>query len=605
MLKIGIFWEIVFSIINFIMALGVWSRFNGGHIFTRSYVDSNGDSHPFKISLFGCAGLTGWVAAAIYTAILVSGWICMKPIIASEAYRWGAPIVLVFMLAELVAPPIVYRHMVNEEDGFGDEWKAILPIVIMEVPVFLTALSAAYATTALWGSTVRVEAVFTDVVTKLPWILLPILVVFLITSYLMYIYDRDNDPNATEEEQKNAKACRVVSIILWVLAAIAVALIILFGIILDNTGKDNKPADPQQQEEQEPEETNQEAWAKWYCLDSKTKVDEFGPNPFEKSWVKNPEKAWAALKKDSLSDPLIGISAIYYNDSITGNRYMLDFYNKYKDDTDAINAAIYYYNTGSNRVDDGQYKSMAEEVFEWIEDHDPTYEVLTAKQLKERGIRVSDQLYANKKSHTYDETKFEIPNAIVYDCGQGSSSDYYLVVTYKIKNRKVTEIWHINCRWQPCNVSKVMRVKVKPNPNKEEETTTQPETEPETKKPKPEPEPDTVKPKDTSKGITDPGNDNRKSSGPDTNNGVGAQHSKVENPNSSSNPAVNYSKIQNDIKKENNNQQKASSGNPSTNTGADNIDNAGAGGAANQGKTVIPAESGVQDNPNDYQGEWY
>lgn len=210
-------------------------------------------------------------------------------------------------------------------------------------------------------------------------------------------------------------------------------------------------------------EAKASSWIVWYCLMPESKVDDFGPNPYPVR--PTPEQNWKTFKNQCYSNTLVGMSAVYFVDCITGNRYLVTYYQAYENDTDALNAAIKYYSTGSNKYDSAEYTQLMDDFFSWLESHDLKISVMTGRELKEqRGVVVHDQLYANLYSAVYDQDGFEVPAAIVYDCGYGGDEDLYLVVDFTIKNRVVTAIWHDNCGHQPCNPSEVMRVEVKPNP---------------------------------------------------------------------------------------------------------------------------------------------
>ncbi len=605
---------------------------NGGE-FRAKEADGTKKKGLKSFTCFKYLDTKGWVAAIIFGLIVM---VSTSALSLCEGRLNEGDLTLswtffIFFILIMPVPAAYYVWQLYEGENFmGNFGKPILPLIIVDVPIFWGACASSGYIVSCYEST-RFYAVVTDALILFPWItLVGVLCIVFLGRWQYFLsdycksepYNQQYDDGVSESKRHNKWGRH------WtVFGAFMMVLIILIGVVFANVGKDNIPKDPSSSQlpsgsltlntpvtgagdgadekgKDDLSEKPIKGWAVYSCQDAKTKPDEYGVNPDPKNEWESGEEAWEKLKTVSRGDPLIGVSTIYYNDCSTGNRYLTEFYNKFSDDTDAINSAIYYYaHYGDNKYNNKNYVELLDEVFSWIEDHDPKFEIMTGYQLKEAGILVKDQLYANKRSHMKDEQGLEVANAIVYDCGAAKLSERYLVCTYKIKNRKIIEIWHIACCFQPCNVSKIMRVTVQPRPEDNkggsdiDPVNPEPVTEPETT------DINSVNPnydKDASKGERDKGNNPGDGTGEESSDGYDAQKSKKQEQN-------NYSSIQghdqivNDYKQENDNHKGAGDSNtPSIDGRKDFTDN------DTTGRTdITPVNPERDKNVTDEEnGEW-
>lgn len=379
-----------------------------------------------------------WLRAGVLS--LITGLVYYFAPMATQTKAWGWGILLLIaMLAAMIYVAIWWAHDGNRPVEF------LWLIVTLACMVF-----AANAAAGLWalGISSTFWAMF---VIYVPWAAVGLALVYCAVSAALWW--RRNHSGSTSARRWTAFAW------IWtVLTALVLVLLLIFeGAILGiSPGPSPNPPTPSRQ-----------TWIEWQCLKKGTQIDEFGPCPSDADKLSGKE-LWDLKGKVDFVDPAEGLSEIYSRDCLSGNRYLVSYYNKYPNDTDALNASIWYYATDNNKVDNTEYISIISESRTWVEDHNPTYTAYTASELKEkRGLVVHDQMYMNVYSHQYDADGDEVPAVIVYDCGTASDKDLYLVVDYTVKFRKITEIYHVNCLFQPCNVSEYMDVEVEERPDPE------------------------------------------------------------------------------------------------------------------------------------------
>ena len=301
-----------------------------------------------------------------------------------------------------------------------------------------------------------------------------------------------------------------------------------------------------------------ESWFAFFNLplskDDNPKNDfNFGENPLrdqeedEKDMDAAAKYYDAEFRRRVKLDVALGAADMAWFDASLGTRYIGVFYDECSEKWDAamnlakvrfMNDQVLYYDTITAFF---AYLDTAEKV-----------ELVHAKGIE-------DQMYMNP--YTADG----VPDIIVME--SDDHEGWFLTYTFRIKETKlVTVSYRIDCGFQPCDVSKIMKIPPQPKPTPKPTNTPTPVPKkttptPTPKKSTPTPTPTTstptptptntptatvtptptntptpktstptptIKPKDPSKG-TDVGKNDVTGPGEDTNNGTGAEYSKKDN----------------------------------------------------------------------------
>ena len=261
-------------------------------------------------------------------------------------------------------------------------------------------------------------------------------------------------------------------------------------------------------------------------------------------------------------DPALGAADMAWFDAILGTRYLGVFYEECKGEwASTINSAKDYW--CAHQLD---YYQTLDAFFAFLD---------SGKVSLERGSGITDQMYMNPLTPNH------IPDVIVMKTNQNDG--LFLVYTFMIKGNEFKVMYRTECGYQPTNVEKVMHIT--------------PHDKPVNPKPIPTPVPSNP-PKDPTQGTQgDPvkPNDNP-GPGPDTNNGVGAQTSKVDRDDTSTSYSSydKYREEMNNLEKINETQKTGSdNNNPAQNV---NVDNNGDKGTGNGGINVpTPVEPVAKD----------
>ena len=405
-----------------------------------------------------------------------------------------------------------------------------IPFVLLAVIISDTLLRGSmpimvygYITRSLFWATV---------LNVLPKIVLAICIgYFIVSAFYRRYWD-----NLDVEDTEKANLDRILAILVAIITAIIVIVLLAFGVKTyanasdDGSKATEAPVDLADEQTEEP----QYSWYGFYNLSLLQDEDpsndyNFGPNPY----VEGKDVSYYVddFKTHISEDPALGAAVMAYFDSILGTRYMGVFYDECNEKWDAaINYAKEKF-----MEDQKLYYDTITAFFEFLD---------SAVEVKVQwGKGIEDQMYQNPY------TVNGIPDVITLKTDEHEG--WFLVFYYEIKGNRITVPYRINCGYQPCNVERVMDIKPlpeKPVPSVAPNTPTPKPQDPAPKSNTPTPKPkaptNTPKPQaptntPTPKNLKDPtkgtkvGPNDDPGPGPDTNNGVGAQHSKDEKPTNS------------------------------------------------------------------------
>lgn len=245
-------------------------------------------------------------------------------------------------------------------------------------------------------------------------------------------------------------------------------------------------------------------------------------------------------------DPIAGAGAMVYYDALFHTReFGGEFISQYEDQPDRYAQVL-------NDAKDAWLRDKAA-YFAKLEHFYNIIYSATRITIEYRSSGITDQLYTTGP-RTANEIDTIMQDLIVYETYEHSG--YFVTFEWPVKGTTIqTMSLRLDCGGQPCNVSEVLGVTPAPNPNGSKPVTTTPK--PSTKPggngdggdpgnggggdggdpgteptPTPTPTPPMSNPKDPTKGTDVPVND-VPGPGPDTNNGVGAQFSSVQEPDGS------------------------------------------------------------------------
>ena len=251
----------------------------------------------------------------------------------------------------------------------------------------------------------------------------------------------------------------------------------------------------------------------------------FGPNPFNKN--EGAEYYNQSYRNRMRLDPALAAADMAWHDAIVGTRYLGTFYEDCKGNwATTINAA-------KDRFmrDKALYYQILDSYFAFLDTADSV-------ELRYVDAGLEDQMYMN------GYTTNGVPDVIVMKTD--NHDGWFLVYTFVIKGQKFEVAYRIDCGYQPTNVEKVMGITPQnpptpqptpPPTNPPAPPPTDPPAPPPTDPPAPPPTdppapPPTDPPKDPTQG-TDVGGNDDPGPGPDTNTGVGGQHSSEDQPTNS------------------------------------------------------------------------
>ena len=271
-----------------------------------------------------------------------------------------------------------------------------------------------------------------------------------------------------------------------------------------------------------------DTWYHFYNSELQTNSDKkddfnFGPNPYVEG---KDAKYYDGIFRETLrKDPAIGAADIAWLDANVGTRYLGEFYESCKEDwAKTINQAKVTW-----MKDESTYNKTLEAFFKYIDRAEVSMEY--------RDSGLDDQMYMNP------DTVDGVPDVVVFDTLDHEG--WFLVYTFEIKGASTTTgsdgkpkdiavAYRIDCRFQPTNVEKVMKITPQENPITPSNPTSTPTSKPTPSEPTPS-EPTPSYNKDKTQGtqgeVVQP-NDNP-GPGPSTNNGAGAQYSTEDKPTNS------------------------------------------------------------------------
>ena len=282
----------------------------------------------------------------------------------------------------------------------------------------------------------------------------------------------------------------------------------------------------------EPVRLKKRDWYAFYNLAMQNDDDpsndyNFGWNCYNESWTA--EDYDKEFRNRIRIDPALGAADMAWLDAKVGTRYIGVFYDECNGAWDkAINAAKEGFMA---KNPDELYYPTIEGFFAYLDS--------AAKVEVRKYSDIKNQMYMNPF------TPSGVPDVITMNTSDHKG--WFLVYTFKIKNRKVEVAYRIECGFQPCNVTKVMKIDPSPHPTVTPKPTATPKPTPTntpapTATPKPTPTPtntpaptptNTPTPtKDPTVGTSpDPGDD--PGPGEPTSVGVGGGQSSAEEPGSS------------------------------------------------------------------------
>ena len=399
--------SLLIALAGFYLVMTISSLFEVGTLWLVAREDEEGERHPYTP--------TGTIIPAAVFGLTLGA-------ISYFAPRAGTVWLIVFAVAILAAYVALVVRWRRDGATLGQAACFILLFALLFFPASAVAVK-------LGGW-----------VTALPLILTIGSVGYVIVNYLLFAAENEDDA-------KKSKAYRTGG---WILAVLIAALLIylIASAVKAYWPKKAEAADPAPA----PVATEQRTYLPWYeFLSLRLQDDEdpdnnynFAPNPYKEGM--SAEDAYGILKAEAEIDPLIGCATYFYVDSVSGNTYMSHWRDQYKESgAYAANQAIHYY-----VEQEEQYKRLHKGVFAFIDDSMRKMEIIDGKEAKKRGLKITDQVYANPFMPD------GIPAVVVYDCGS-PENEHYLLITLRVKNgTNFVLCFHIECGMQLCNVSGVL-----------------------------------------------------------------------------------------------------------------------------------------------------
>ncbi len=529
------------------------------------------------------------ILACFWTAYTIAAFVCMSEyhegddlsLLHMERSKWimpafvGAVVGLCNYMApkggaasasSFVAMLLVFVYLIMSLCRRCDMWIKFATLVVLIIPIHFT-----------FAATTEAASVTTPALMNFIWIPSIAFIGVSLTSLILSKY----------ESTDNEKAQKVYGILRFVVPAIAILLALSMIAKAFDFGKKAVVEETEAAEvvEEVIDSKEPEQWWHFYntelLKDDDTKNDyNFGPNPLEKLATDKVASGELLLKdianktEDELiglasvedvendfrgriaKDPVLGAGDMAYFDSLTKTRYLGTFYDECKGEwASTINLAKDRW-----MKDKAAYENTLAAWFAFLDTADKVELVKVTGGL-------DDQMYMNP--YTVDL----VPDIIVMETTDHDG--YFLRYTFNIKGEEIKVAYRVNCGYQPTNVSKVMNIKAQKNPNKPEEPKPKKQETPSgggksitpnntapvvapapmltpdvnpapnpTPGPTPGPDPDITNPKDPTKGP-DAGDNNSSGPGSDTNSGVGARYSQIQDDTGST-----FIEIYNDLKEE-------------------------------------------------------
>ena len=440
------------------------------------------------------------------------------------------------MLLFFVIMTLIFIYLLSWWRGNGSEFKelflftALVGLVIFPITMLVAKLTAQLVTNAGWAS----------VITVIPKIMLVITLGVAVydlfafrerTVNVIRPFDNGQEVKIKENARRQDRNLARVALLLTVI----LLLLILFSeIAWGGFGFKEAKADAAMQTN-----NSQVQWYHFYNGELQLDEDEsnnynFGPNPIQSGLSATD---YDRIFRERLKvDPALAAADMAWADAVVGTRYLGEFYETCQHDW-------------ATTINWTKERFIADQVL-YYQSLDAFFTFLDAADVTVRECRgVSDQMYMDP--YTSDG----VPDVIVLLTDDHTG--YELVYKFRIKENTFEVAYRINCGFQPTDVAEIMDIVPQgtmPTPTPEPTPTPTPTPEPPYNK-----DPNKA-PKENTELNDVPG------SGPDTNNGVGATESTMDQSNNT-NHYSSYDAYREDINKLNQiNQSQQTGSTPSTPT---------------------------------------
>lgn len=277
----------------------------------------------------------------------------------------------------------------------------------------------------------------------------------------------------------------------------------------------------------------------WYQInasDPQAQPGHFGPSPEIPDDITKEELGdylWELFKDVVFGtgdyakpDPNPAISFAFFDDMRSGKR-RLDY--AYCDNTMNVQQTIVGF---LGDQDGGRYETFMNMVVMSIEQYHPQFGAFTGAEVRALGLDLKDQFYADYSAYMNSGGYLELP--VVWECGAPADDDLFLRIRYYIKGRLVEEWLSVNCLFQACNASEVLKITPEP-PGSNTPPGDDPQSQPDDSSDDP---PQSSHHKNSTISTAAGRTNSNSGAGASWNNGVGATTSAAEynNPSSSSLP---------------------------------------------------------------------
>ncbi len=489
--------------------------FNGVNLFE---MDENREGRKFLrvrfLNALAGARREGWIKAAIIgTTVGVINYFVSKV----ASCIWLEPIFLAIILGLMV-----YLMVWWYKDGTN--LKEMICFILLAGLFYQVAKPSA---TLMMPILVR-NVFWASLISVLPLLTLFVCLGFFITHALFYYYE-------TGKNERNARLAHIFAWVAMILTTVAIILTLIFGVKWNAINWGSKTSTSTQNTTTE---TKNVSWYGFYNLslqkdDDSTNDYNFGYNPFkEELTAKDYDQEF---RKRLKVDVALGAASMAWVDANVGTRFIGVFYDEVDQKWDA---AINY----------AKERFMKDQVL-YYETLDAFFAFLDKAEVEITNAKgIDDQMYM------FAGTVNGIPDVIVMETDDHTG--HFLTYRFIIKDSVFEVSYRIECGFQPCDVSKIMKITPQPKPDP---TPDKPDPTPD--KPDPTPSKPT---KDPTQG-TPVGKNDDPGPGPDTNNGVGAQNSTEEKPTNSTYKSYDeYKETMAELEKVNETQKEA--GDPNTPT---------------------------------------